>query len=342
MKPAESTTKFAWPGSSAATDTLSPSPPEAALCIAPAPAEEVTLAEAGVAELAERFLSELWCEARLADNTMEAYRRDLESLGGYFRAQNISIRKLAPRDIQLYLIYLRQDQKLAVSSIARRLVVVKLFCRFCYRNGLMDQDVAALIEAPKKWSYLPTVLNEKQVDALLSLPDESDMLAARDRSILELFYATGLRVSELVGLNFTDVNLDIGYLRCRGKGGKERIVPIGAKAIEVLRAYLQDLRPQLVGVRPTERVFLSRTGKPLDRTNCWRMVVKYARRLGVAGRLSPHTLRHTFATHLLAGGADLRAVQEMLGHADVTTTQIYTHVDSSRLKAIHQRFHPRQ
>jgi len=295
-----------------------------------------------VSVLIERFLSQLWAEAGLADNTLAAYRRDLESFAQFCETSAVTLRRISPRDIQSFLMALRQEQHLAVSSVARRLVAVKLFCRFCFQNGYLERDVAALIEMPKKWSHLPTVLNERQIDALLALPDEGDQLAMRDRAILELFYASGLRVSELVGLCLNDVHPDIGYLRCMGKGHKERVVPIGSQAVQTLKDYLSGLRPQLVDGRSTDRVFVSRTGRPLDRSNCWRMVVKYARRLGIAGNLSPHTLRHSFATHLLAGGADLRVVQELLGHADISTTQIYTHVDSSRLKAVHQKFHPRQ
>ncbi|MBI4579401.1 MAG: tyrosine-type recombinase/integrase, partial [Planctomycetes bacterium] len=186
------------------------------------------------------------------------------------------------------------------------------------------------------------ILNYRQVEALLNLPDEEEPLALRDRAILEMFYAAGLRVSELTGLRLEDVQLDIGYVRCLGKGRKERIVPLGEPAIQAVREYLSQLRPQLADGHGCDRLFLSRTGKPFDRTNCWRLVVKYARRMGITGKLSPHTLRHCFATHLLSNGADIRMVQEMLGHADIATTQIYTHVDSSRLKAIHQKFHPRQ
>ncbi len=292
--------------------------------------------------LIERFLSRLWAEAGLADNTLAAYRADLESLADFCERTSLTFRALTPLDVQNFLVALRQERKLAVSSVARRLVAVKLFCRFAFQNGYLDRDLATLIETPKKWNYLPTVLNERQIDTLVTLPDDGDALMVRDRAILELFYATGLRVSELVSLRLGDVHLDVGYVRCMGKGSKERVVPVGTKAIEAVREYLNRLRPELVAGRSTDRVFLSRTGRPLDRTNCWRMVAKYARRMGFTGKLSPHTLRHSFATHLLAGGADLRVVQEMLGHADISTTQIYTHVDVSRLKAIHQKFHPRQ
>ncbi len=299
-------------------------------------------ADPSLIELIERFLSQLWAEAGLAENTLTAYRTDLMSLAAFCESNDVALRAITQTDIQAFLIGLREQEKLAISSIARRLVAVKLFCRFCYQNGYLDNDVASLIETPKKWQHLPHVMNERSVEALLGLPDDGDPLAARDRAILELFYATGLRVSELVGLRIGDVHLDMGYLRCIGKGRRERVVPVGSHAIDAVHDYLNTLRPVLVDGRSTDRLFLSRTGRPIDRTNCWRLVVKYARRMGVAGKVSPHTLRHCFATHLLAGGADLRVVQEMLGHADIATTQIYTHVDPSRLKAIHQKFHPRQ
>jgi integrase/recombinase XerD len=291
----------------------------------------------------EAFLRYLKVEAGLAENTLTAYRHDLMSLAGFCTEQRIDLKTISVRDIQGFMISLRENAGLAESSIARRLVAVKLFLKYGHQNGQVNEDVAALIETPKKWQHIPRVLNRQEVDRLLGLPNETeDPLALRDRAILELFYATGLRVSELVGLTLSSVHLDIGYLRCIGKGRRERVVPIGSRAVEALNAYLSGLRPQLLDGSGTDALFISRTGKPLDRTNCWRLVVKYARQMGVAGRLSPHTLRHCFATHLLAGGADLRVVQELLGHADISTTQIYTHVDNSRLKAIHKQFHPRQ
>jgi integrase/recombinase XerD len=315
------------------------------ICDSPAPRPSPSPPEPSAPPLAgliDRFLNGLSAEAGLARNTLIAYRSDLESLAAFIERRGLVLRALTPQDLQAFLMDLQEREGLAVSSIARRLTAVKIFCRWCYSEGLLERDLASLVEPPKKWQYLPHVLNVKQVDTLLSLPDIDDPLAQRDRAILELFYATGVRVSELVGLRLCDVRLDHGYLRCFGKGRRERVVPIGTAAIEALNTYLAELRPQLVDGRSTDRLFVSRTGKPMDRTNCWRLVVKYARRMGISGKVSPHTLRHCFATHLLAGGADLRVVQEMLGHADVSTTQIYTHVDNSRLKAIHQKFHPRQ
>jgi integrase/recombinase XerD len=293
-------------------------------------------------ELIEKFLLGLRAEAGLADNTITAYRGDLGTLADYCEREGVAFRQITPVNIQSFLMSLKERDGLALNSISRRMIAVKVFCRFCFAKGHIERDVAALMEMPKKWQSLPQVLNHKQVDELLSLPADEDPLAVRDQAILELFYATGVRVSELVGLRLDDVRLEVGYLRCMGKGRKERVVPIGARAVEAVQNYVSNLRPQLADGRSTDRLFLSRTGRPIDRTNCWRLVVKYARRMGVTGKLSPHTLRHCFATHLLAGGADLRVVQEMLGHADISTTQIYTHVDSSRLKAVHQKFHPRQ
>lgn len=292
--------------------------------------------------LIEQFLTNLWSEAGLSDATITAYRQDLAVFSVYLARKGIPFRQVTTQDIQNFLVYLKEECGLAISSISRRIVTVKLLCRYGWQHKLIDQDVAQLIEAPKKWQHLPRVLNQKQVETLITLPDEEDPLALRDRAILEMFYASGLRVSELVGLRVDDVHLDVGYVRCFGKGSKERIVPVGQQAIAAVQEYLSQLRPQLVEGSKCDRLFLSRTGKPFDRTNCWRLVVKYARRMGVTGKLSPHTLRHCFATHLLSNGVDIRMVQEMLGHADIATTQIYTHVDSARLKAIHQKFHPRQ
>lgn len=328
MSSALSTTRFDVKNGGSGEKSLSPSRPEN---YAPS-----------LRELIEKFLLGLRAEAGLAENTITAYRTDLRALADYCERASVAFRQISPNDIQGFLISLKEQDGLALNSISRRLIAVKVFCRFCFHRGHIERDVAALMEMPKKWQSLPQVLNYRQVDELLTMPSDDDPLAVRDHAILELFYATGVRVSELVGLRLDDVHLDVGYLRCMGKGRKERIVPVGARAIEAVSHYLTRLRPQLADGRSTDRLFLSRTGRPIDRTNCWRLVVKYARRMGLTGKLSPHTLRHCFATHLLAGGADLRVVQEMLGHSDISTTQIYTHVDHSRLKAVHQKFHPRQ
>lgn len=287
----------------------------------------------------EQFLGYLDIEAGLSENTLAAYRHDLTVFDRFLAERGLTLEALAPTDIQKFLIQ-RKDHGLAIASVARNLVAVKILLRHLYALGRMKQDIAGLIESPKKWRLIPRVLHVPQVDALLAQPGEDDPYAVRDRAILELFYACGLRVSELCTLTLQDVRVDMAYLRCMGKGRKERIVPIGRTAIECVREYLDTARTRL-DRRGSPAVFLSRTGRPLERTNVWRLVVKYARRMGLPGKVSPHTLRHCFATHLLQGGADLRIVQELLGHADVSTTQIYTHVDRDRLKAIHRKCHPR-
>ena len=234
------------------------------------------------------------------------------------------------------------ERKLGLSSIVRHLAAVKMFLRYLHATGRMPEDLAALLETPKKWRTLPRTLRPGQVEALLAAPQPDEPFYARDRALLELLYASGLRVSELAGLRVADVNLAVGYVRCLGKGRKERVVPIGRPAIEAVREYLATLRGTLAAEHgPTEALFLSRTGRPLDRTNLWRVVSKYAVQAGLPQPVGPHTLRHCFATHLLEGGADLRIVQELLGHADVSTTQVYLHVDTARLKSLHQRCHPR-
>jgi integrase/recombinase XerD len=294
----------------------------------------------GIDLLVREFLSYLLVEAGLADNTLAAYRRDLDCFARFLDERELRVDVLAPIHIQQFLIA-RKEEGLSIASIARNLVAVKIFLRHLYATGRLKHDLTVLIETPKKWKRIPHVLHRQQVDGLINTPDDEDAYALRDRAILELFYACGLRVSELCGLTLGDVRLDMGYLRCLGKGKKERIVPIGRSAIEAIQAYLDGLRSDL-DRRNSDGLFLSRTGRALDRTNVWRIVVKYARRMGLTGKVSPHTLRHSFATHLLQGGADLRVVQELLGHADVATTQLYTHVDKDRLKAIHRKYFPRQ
>ncbi len=290
----------------------------------------------------EEFAGYLKVECGLARNTLEAYGRDLSDLRDFLSGQGIGRTEgLTALRVQRFLRDLH-EKGLALSSITRHLATVRAFLRFCHENGWLAEDVAARLEMPARWQRLPETLNVKHVNALLAAPSPDDPMYLRDRAILELLYATGLRVSELCDLRLGDIHLDMGYVRCIGKGRKERIVPVGRTAQEAVHEYMTRLRPNLSGRCPDDHLFLSRTGQRLGRENCWRLVVKYATRAGVASYVSPHTLRHSFATHLLEGGADLRVVQELLGHANVATTQIYTHVDSNRLKAVHERFHPRQ
>jgi integrase/recombinase XerD len=216
-----------------------------------------------------------------------------------------------------------------------------MFLRFAKLMGLVDNDLTATLEGPKLWQRLPIICSKQQVVNLLNAPSPKEPFYLRDKAMLELLYATGVRASELTGLKTTDLNLDIGYLRCIGKGNRERIIPIGKAAITAIVEYLAKLRPKLAKPFSSDFLLLSRTGRPMSRIEIWRLVKKYAIRAGMPRNLTVHTLRHCFATHLLTGGADLRSVQEMLGHVDIATTQIYTHVDQERLRRIHKKFHPR-
>ncbi len=291
-------------------------------------------------DLVKRYLDYLFIECGLAGNTITAYQRDLVDFWDHLVEAGVDLRELSVCDVRDHLMVLQQ-RGLAVSSIARHLAAIKMFVRYLFAERLIRHDLAALLETPKRWQRIPDVLHYEQVEALINAPDATDEYYLRDRALLELLYATGLRVTEVAELPIGQVNLKVGYLRCIGKGRKERIVPIGRKAIAAVEAYLEHMRPQLLGSRYTDALFLSRTGRPLDRSNIWRIVRKYAIIAGVERKVSPHTLRHCFATHLLVGGADLRVVQELLGHADVTTTEIYTHVDPTHLKRVHKSCHPR-
>jgi len=290
--------------------------------------------------LVKRFLDHLFNECGLAGSTVTAYQRDLNEFWDHLVEREVDPSEISMEDVQHHLMAL-QERGLMVSSIARHLASIKVFLRHLFAEHVLRRDLAALIEQPKKWRTIPDTVHYHSVEELLQAPDPCDEYYLRDRALLELLYATGMRVSEVVDLTLGQINLKLGYLRCIGKGRKERIIPVGRLAIEAVEGYLENLRPRLLGARDESAIFLSRTGRPLDRTNMWRLVRKYARLAGIDKHLSPHTLRHCFATHLLAGGADLRTVQELLGHADVTTTQVYTHVDEAQLKRVHREYHPR-
>ena len=287
------------------------------------------------------FLNYLVVEAGLSENTILAYGRDLRDFLESCQANGIEqIQQLKPQCVQKYLGELAHGSK-SENSAKRALAAIRMFLRYAKLMGLIEDDGAAILETPKTWQRLPVVCNRQQVLKLLEAPDPSEPFYLRDRAILELLYATGVRASELAGLKNSDLNLDIGYLRCLGKGNKERIIPVGKMAIRATIEYLRHLRPKLSKPGSGAFLLLSRTGNPLSRIEVWRLVKKYAVRAGMPRNVTVHTLRHCFATHLLSGGADLRSVQEMLGHVDIGTTQIYTHVDHERLLAIHKKFHPR-
>lgn len=297
---------------------------------------------APAASLLADFLQYLIVECGLARNTISAYNADLVEFVQFYETKGLPVTALEPAQVQSFLIYLKQERGLAISSIARHLAAVKMFLRYLVLVGHAERDITSVLESPRRWMNLPRTLHRRQVEALLAAPEPDDAYYLRDRAILELLYASGLRASELVSLGVDAINGRVGYLRCIGKGRRERIVPVGRTAIEAVEEYVQGLRPGLDRSGRATSLFLSRTGQRLDRETCWRIVKKYAARAELADRTSPHTLRHCFATHLLEGGSDLRLVQEMLGHVSVVTTQIYTHVDRARLKGIHQRYHPRQ
>jgi integrase/recombinase XerD len=281
-------------------------------------------------------------ERGMAENTVLAYGRDLDRFSLWVASGGLSD-YLHPtlRDLSHYLSHLR-DEKLAPASCARHLIALKMFYRFLRLEERADPSAVELLASPSLWERIPQVLSPESVEKLLVAPVATDRFYLRDRAILETLYATGSRASEVVGLKLLDLYLDSSFCKCLGKGSKQRVVPLGRKAIEALRAYLSDSRPELVRAVPDAPwVFVSRGGRALTREMLWILVKKYVRRVGLNAKVSPHTLRHSFATHLLAGGADLRTVQELLGHANIRTTQHYTHVDRDRLKKIHHQFHPR-
>jgi integrase/recombinase XerD len=292
------------------------------------------------APLVKQFLDHLFLECGLAGATVTAYKRDLADFWEHLSAREVDAPEISMDDVQQHLIELHR-RGLSLSPIVRHLATIKVFLRYLFAERVLRRDVASLIESPKRWQNVPSAFRYDQIEALLAAPSQDSDLYFRDRALLEVFYATGMRVSEVVGLCQDDVNLRLGYVRCVGKGRKERVVPLGRCAIETTKNYLELLRPRLQGDRMASSVFLSRTGRPLDRTNIWRLVRKYAIAAGIDRHVSPHTLRHSFATRLLAGGADLRVIQELLGHPELVAAQVAIQVDLLDLKRVHREFHPR-
>lgn len=288
------------------------------------------------------FLDYIRVECGLARNTAKAYQADLiHFLDELDLAGCDDLTRLSPSHIEGFLRACKK-RDLAPSSTARALAAVRMFCRFLVMEGTLSRDPSACIDTPKKWTRLPSVLDDQTARTLLQSPDPaSDVHVLRDRAILHLLYATGMRASELVNLKRGDINPKLHVARVLGKGDKERLIPVAESACQVVAEYVNEYRPLLKRNHSGNVLFLSRTGRPLIREDIYRMVCKYVQRIAPGKAVSPHTLRHSFATQLLRGGADLRAVQEMLGHADIATTQIYTHVDAERIKAIHKKFHPR-
>jgi integrase/recombinase XerD len=289
------------------------------------------------------FLAYLEFERGLSRNTLEAYRTDLLQFGRFLDERGVSAVEAESADVADFLTGLASGDGKAASpaTIHRKAACLRSFYRHLRREGVRESDPTATLSAPRRGRKLPQVLTRGEVESLLSQPRGTEPAALRDRALLELMYACGLRASEAIGLEVGDVDLEDGMLRARGKGSKERVVPIGQNALRALRAYLERGRPGLVKGRPERGLFVNFRGGALTRQGLYKIVRRHAQTAGLADRMSPHTLRHTFATHLLAGGCDLRSVQEMLGHADVSTTQLYTHLSSERLKDVYFRAHPR-
>jgi integrase/recombinase XerD len=306
---------------------------------------EKPLVETRFEDLVLDFLSYLEFERGLSRNTLEAYRGDLLQLGRYLEEHDLSALDVGPAEISDFLTQLAAGddghKPASPATIHRKSACLRSFYRHLRREGLRESDPTATLSAPRRSRKLPQVLTRGEVEKLLAQPSGTDPHALRDRALLELMYASGLRASEAIGLEVGDVDLDERLLRARGKGSKERIVPIGQVAMRALAAYLERGRPKLVKNRPETHLFVNFRGGQLTRQGLYKIVRRHATTAGLADRMSPHTLRHTFATHLLAGGCDLRSVQEMLGHADVSTTQLYTHLSSERLKDVYFKAHPR-
>ena len=291
--------------------------------------------------LIERFLDALWMERGLSDNTLSAYRNDLTQFALWLDQHHApDLLRVERAQLSAYLA-LRSEQQRSPRSSARLLSSLRRFYSWCRREHLIEADPTRLLSAPKLGRPLPDTLSEADVDKLLEAPATNTTLGLRDRSMLELLYATGLRVSELVTLQERQVNLRQGVVRVTGKGQKERLVPMGEVAIDWLRRYLNEARPQLAAGDLCEALFLTQRKSGMTRQAFWYLIKRYARQVGIQTALSPHTLRHAFATHLLNHGADLRAVQMLLGHSNISTTQIYTHVAKARLQALHAQHHPR-
>jgi len=291
--------------------------------------------------LLNTYLEYLSVERGLSKNTIEAYKRDLTSFISFLLTRNIlNIDRVNTTIIISYLLQMQKNGK-ASSSISRACAAIKSFFQFLYNENIINEDPTGNLDAPKLEHRLPKVLTIQEVEKLLSQPNINNPLGMRDKSILELLYATGIRVSELVSLHVDNVNLESGFLRCIGKGSKERIIPVGDIALNYLREYLLSARKQLLDGRDSEFLFINKNGESITRQGVWKIIKKYSKKAGIAKKITPHILRHSFATHLLENGADIRAVQEMLGHSDVSTTQIYTHITRSKIKQVYDKTHPR-
>ena len=285
------------------------------------------------------FLEYLAVEKGLARNTILSYARDIRKFLGFVKAGKLAWNRV-PEETVVRFIHKESRAGLSARSLARLISALRSFFKFLLLSGFVKMDPSSQLTTPSTWRSLPKFLTVKEVEELLGAPDDKKPRGVRDRAMLEVLYGSGLRVSELASLRLAEVNLEDGFLVCRGKGGKERIVPLGRSACDAAKRYLAEVRPLVVSGERDE-LFLSRRGKPFSRQGLWKLIRQHAREAGLAAKISPHILRHSFATHLLERGADLRSVQLMLGHSQITTTQIYTHVSRERLRRVYDQFHPR-
>ena len=291
--------------------------------------------------LLEMFSDYLRMEAGLSENTVSAYLRDIERLGEFSASRGIDSPGRVTQETLRHFVYFLKDLGLAASSIRRQISALRTYFKFLLSEGHVEEDPTGQLESPRMWRTLPEVLSSDEVERLLMVPSGDERSTWRDRAFLELGYATGMRVSELVGLDMGDLWFDDSLIRVFGKGNKERLVPVGRKALGAASVYAREIRPLLDKGKAQHAFLLNLRGTRLSRVGAWGIIKKHAESAGIGKKVSPHTLRHTFATHLLEGGADLRAVQEMLGHADLSTTQLYTHVDRDYLRQVHSKYHPR-
>jgi len=292
-------------------------------------------------ELIDVFLNYLSVERGLSQNTIVSYREDLNAYIDFVKSRSIeSLSKTKKNEITDFM-FQQKDRGLAANSIARRLAAIRMFYRFLVRERILKHDPTSLVDTPKLWKKIPDTLSVNEVETLLSQPNIRQTQGIRDKAILETLYATGMRVSEAVNLKRDNVNLEVGFLRCIGKGNKERIIPLGKKAIVSVQRFMGVSRPKLLKAKESEFLFLNRFGNKISRQSLWKIIKRYASLARIKKSIKPHILRHSFATHLLERGADLRSVQEMLGHSSISTTQIYTHINKERLKSIHRMYHPR-
>ncbi len=292
-------------------------------------------------DLVKNFIFYLSVEKGLAQNTLDSYQRDLKKFTQYLKQHNIADVEAITRRIVSNYLYEQKELGLSSSTISRNIASIRSFFQFLLREQKIKDNPCSDLESPKMEKKLPHIISSQDIEVLLNQPQVGEKIGSRDKAMLELLYATGIRVSELVSLNIGDINIKMGFLQCNGKGGKERMIPLGSMAIKSVQDYLRSSRPIILKKNENKALFVNQHGKRLTRQGFWKILKKYSQKAGITDDITPHTLRHSFATHLLENGADLRSVQEMLGHADISTTQIYTQINRRKIKEIYNQTHPR-